>query len=130
MSEISELMASNDPMATPVVSLGPPPPQIHPESSPQEQASVLREKYTEQLPPVQNTSQQKSAKSTSKLTADQKLTVIVGICTFIVLLPNVQQLLTTQLPILTSNSTLHVVMNSVLVSLVFATMRDHFGEFI
>eukprot|EP00965_Chrysotila_dentata_P129684 4287549-Pleurochrysis_carterae.AAC.1 len=61
----------------------------------------------------------------TKLTYEQRLSVVVACCAFIVLLPNVQQLVTQQLPVLNSNATLHVLFNSVSISILFFLMRDH-----
>ena len=129
MSDIAELMASNDPMATPVMSLGPaPPPPMNTSPPPGvNNTAIMQEKQLEQMstviPDYNKPKQQKS-----KLSADQKTAIVVGICTFVVLLPNVQQLLAQQLPVLTTNSTLHVVTNSVLVAFIFMYMKDHIGD--
>lgn len=129
MSDIAELMASNDPMATPVMSLGPaPPPPVN--TSPHlggNNTPTMHEKQLEQMSSIfPDSAKPKSSKT--KLTPDQKTAVVVAICTFIVLLPNIQQLLTQQLPVLTTNSTLHLVTNSILVAFVFMYMKDHIGE--
>lgn len=132
MSDIAELMASNDPMATPVMSLGPaPPPPVNTSPPPGvNNFATMHEKQIEQMSPlsgiIPDTAKPKSFKT--KLTVDQKTGVIVAICTFLVLLPNVQQLLTQQLPVLATNSTLHLVTNSILVAFVFMYMKDHIGE--
>ena len=133
MSDIAELMASNDPMATPVMSLGPAPPPLPMNTSPPpgvNNTSTMHEQQIEQMSPLSgvypDTAKPKSSKT--KLAPDQKTAVVVAICTFLVLLPNVQQLLTQQLPVLTTNSTLHLVTNSTLVALVFMYMKDHIGE--
>jgi hypothetical protein len=132
MSDIAELMASNDPMATPVMSLGPaPPPPMNTSPPPGvNNTATMHEKQIEQMSPLSGMlpDSAKSKNSKTKLNPDQKTAIIVSICTFIVLLPNVQQLLTQQLPVLTTNSTLHLITNSVLVAVVFMYMRDHIGE--
>ena len=134
MSDIAELMASNDPMATPVMSLGPaPPPPMNTSPPPGvNNTANMHEKQIEQLSPLTNMLPEsaKAKSSKTKLTADQKTAIIVGICTFLVFLPNVQQLLTQQLPVLTTNNTLLVVTNSILVAFVFMYMKDHIGEFL
>ena len=132
MSDIAELMASNDPMATPVMSLGPsPPPPVNTSPPPGvNNTATMHEKQMEQMSPLAgmlpDSSKSKSQKS--KLSSEHKTAVVVGICTFIILLPNVQQLLVQQLPVLTTNSTMHVVTNSILVAFVFLYMKDHIGE--
>ena len=132
MSDIAELMASNDPMATPTMSLGPaPPPPMNTSPLPGvNNVATMHEKQIEQMSPlsgiIPDTTKPKSFKT--KLTLDQKTAVIVAICTFLVLLPNVQHLLTQQLPVLATNSTLHLVTNSTLVAFVFMYMKDHIGE--
>ena len=132
MSDIAELMASNDPMATPVMSLGPAPPSPINTSPPTgvNNVATMHEKQIEQMSPlsgiIPDTAKPKSSKT--KLTPDQKTAVVVAICTFIVLLPNVQQLITHQLPVLATNSTLHLVTNSTLVAFVFMYMKDHIGQ--
>jgi hypothetical protein len=132
MSDIAELMASNDPMATPVMSLGPaPPPPMNTSPPPGvNNTATMHEKQIEQMSPLSGMlpDSAKSKGSKTKLNPDQKTAIIVAICTFIVLLPNVQQLLTQQLPVLTTNSTLHLITNSVLVAVVFMYMKDHIGE--
>ena len=133
MSDIAELMASNDPMATPVMTLGPAPPPPPMNTSPPpgvNNIATIHEKQIEQMSPLSNIipDSSKSKSSRTKLSADQKTAVVVAICTFLVLLPNVQQLLTHQLPVLTTNSTLHLVTNSTLVAFVFMYMKDHIGE--
>lgn len=134
MSDISELMASNDPMATPVMSLGPaPPPPMNTSPPPGvNNTAAMHDKQIEQMSPLSSMlpDSTKSKNLKSKLNPEQKTAVVVGICTFIVFLPNVQQLLTQQLPVLTTNSTLLVVTNSVLVAFVFLYMKDHIGEFL
>ena len=134
MSDIAELMASNDPMATPVMSLGPaPPPPMNTAPPPGvSNTATMHDKQIEQMSPLVGMLPD-SAKSNrnsqkTKLNADQKIAIVVGICTFLVFLPNVQQLLTQQLPVLTTNSTLLVATNSVLVAFVFMYMKDHIGE--
>lgn len=132
MSDIAELMASNDPMATPVMSLGPaPPPPMNTSPPPGvNNTATMHDKQIEQMSPYANMLPDsiKSKNQKTKLNPDQKMAIVVGICTFIVFLPNVQQLLTQQLPVLTTNSTLQVVTNSVLVAFVFMYMKDHIGE--
>ena len=97
MSDIAELMASNDPMATPVMSLGPAPPSPMNTSLPPgvSNTSTMHEKQIEQMSPMAAMlpDSAKSKPSKTKLNADQKTAIVVAICTFIVFLPNVQQLL-------------------------------------
>jgi ABC-type bacteriocin/lantibiotic exporter with double-glycine peptidase domain len=125
MSEIADLMASNDPMVTPVMSLGPAPPlNTSPESAAGSNTAIMHEKQLEQLSPLANVIP-KVSMSKSKLTMEQRVTLIVAICAFVVLLPNVQQMVLNQLPVLTSNATLHVLANSVLIAVLFYTMKDH-----
>ena len=130
MSEIADLMASNDPMATPVMSLGPsPPPPVNTSQDGASNTAALHEKQIEQMSPLANLiPEQKKGMSKSKLGVDQKLSIIVSICAFIILIPNVQQLLVSQLPVLTTNTTLHVVANSALIGLLFMYMKDHISE--
>lgn len=129
MSDIEELMASNDPMATPVMSLGPAPPPMNTSPPPGvNNTASMHEKQIEQMSPLPSIMPGKSKSSKTALTPDQKSAVVVAICTFLVLLPNIQQLLTQQLPVLTTNSTLHLVTNSILVAFVFMYMKDHLGE--
>lgn len=132
MSDIAELMASNDPMATPVMSLGPaPPPPMNTSPPPGvNNTATMHEKQIEQMSPLSSImpDSAKSKSSKTKLTPDQKTAVVVAVCTFLVLLPNIQQLLTQQLPVLTTNSTLHLITNSVLVAFVFMYMKDNIGE--
>lgn len=131
MSDIAELMASNDPMATPVMSLGPAPPQNTSPPPGVGNTAAMHEKQIAQMSPLSQVlpDEAKAPRGKgSRLSPEQKAAVIVGICTFIVLLPNVQQLLTSQLPVLTSNGTLHVVTNSVLVAFLFFYMKEHISE--
>ena len=132
MSDIAELMASNDPMATPVMSLGPAPPLPMNTSPPPgvNNTASMHEKQIEQMSPLSGIlpDSAKSKSSKTKLSSDQKTAIVVAVCTFIVLLPNVQQLITQQLPVLTTNSTLHLITNSALVAIVFMYMKDHIGE--
>lgn len=132
MENIEELMASNDPMATPVMSLGPSPPNSTNMFPPQgmsnnSNTSELHEKQLEQMSNV-IPDVSKDKKQKSKLTQDQKTALVVGICSFIVLLPNVQDIILQQLPVMTTNKTLHVLINSVLISFVFLYMKDHFND--
>lgn len=132
MSDIAELMASNDPMATPVMSLGPaPPPPMNTSPPPGvSNTASMHEKQIEQMSPLSGIlpDSTKSKSSKTKLTSDQKTAIIVAICTFIVFLPNVQQLLTSQLPVLSTNNTFLLLTNSTLVALVFLYMKDNIGE--
>tara|TARA_Y100000389_G_C17378070_1_gene472759 strand:- start:665 stop:1069 length:405 start_codon:yes stop_codon:yes gene_type:complete len=132
MSDIAELMASNDPMATPVMSLGPaPPPPMNTSPPPGvNNTATMHDKQIEQMSPLMGVlpDSSKSKPSKTRLKPDQKTAIVVAICTFLVLLPNVQQLLTQQLPVLTTNNTLHLVTNSILVAFVFMYMKDHIGE--
>lgn len=133
MSDIAELMASNDPMATPVMSLGPAPPAPMNTSLPPgvNNTAVMHDKQIEQMSPLAGVfpgSTKSNSPSKTKLSPDQKAAIVVAICAFLVLLPNVQQLLTQQLPVLTTNNTLHLVTNSTLIALVFMYMKDHIGE--
>uniref|UniRef100_A0A6C0IXT0 Uncharacterized protein n=1 Tax=viral metagenome TaxID=1070528 RepID=A0A6C0IXT0_9ZZZZ len=132
MSDIAELMASNDAMATPVMSLGPaPPPPMNTSPPPGvNNTATMYNKQIEEMSPlsgiIPETAKSKSSKT--KLTADQKTAVVVAICTFLVFLPNIQKVLTQQLPVLATNSTLHLVTNSTLVAFVFMYMKDHIGQ--
>lgn len=128
MSDIAELMASNDPMATPVMSLGPaPPPPMNTSPPPGvNNTTDMHEKQIEQMSPINMLNSGK--KSKTKLSLDQKSAIIVAICTFLVLLPNVQQLLTQQLPVLATNSTVLLITNSTLVAFVFMYMKEHIVE--
>jgi len=132
MSDIAELMASNDPMATPVMSLGPaPPPPMNTSPPPGvSNTASMHEKQIEQMSPLSGIlpDSTKSKSPKTKLTSDQKTAIIVAICTFIVFLPNVQQLLTSQLPVLSTNNTFLLLTNSTLVALVFLYMKDNIGE--
>jgi hypothetical protein len=132
MSDIAELMASNDPMATPVMSLGPaPPPPMNTSPPPGvNNTASMHEKQIEQMSPLSGIlpDSTKSKSPKTKLTPDQKTAIIVAICTFIVFLPNVQQLLTSQLPVLSTNNTFLLLTNSTLVALVFMYMKDNIGE--
>ena len=132
MSDIAELMASNDPMATPVMSLGPaPPPPMNTSPPPGvNNTATMHDKQIEQMSPLMGVlpDSSKSKPSKTRLKPDQKTAIVVAICTFLVLLPNVQQLLTQQLLVLTTNNTLHLVTNSILVAFVFMYMKDHIGE--
>lgn len=125
MSDIADLMASNDPMATPVMSLGPAPPtNTTPQTGQPDVTSVMHEKQIEQISPLSQVLPDKKV-TKSKLTPEQRVSIVVAICAFIVLMPNVQQLLTQQLPVLSSNATLLVISNSALIAGLFFVMRDH-----
>ena len=132
MSEIADLMASNDPMATPVMSLGPsPPPPLNTsqDGTSNSNTAALHEKQIEQMSPLANLiPDQKKGGSKSHLSVDQKLSIVVSICAFIIMIPNVQQLLVSQLPVLTTNTTLHVVVNSALIGILFLYMKDHISD--
>lgn len=127
MSEISDLMASNDPMATPVMNLGaPPPPPVNTMPGPTD-PSLYDRSVEMQVPGLSGTPPQteaRQAQTKSKLTTEQKLTVVVAICAFIVLIPNVQQLLNQQLPVLSSNATLQVLVNAAFIAALYHVMKD------
>lgn len=128
MSEISDLMASNDPMATPVMSLGPPPPVNTSPPPGVHDTQAIHEKQVEQMAPLSSIIPKATPKSMSKLKPEQKTSIVVGICAFLILLPNVQQMLNQHLPVLSSNATLHVVANSTLIALLFFALKDHISD--
>ena len=133
MSDITELMASNDPMATPVMSLGPSPPQVSPgdamdrrEQNPPPFPQSMTHMMPVEPPSNNNATLPPGRRGNLNLTREQQDCVVVVVCAFVVLLPNVQALLTQQLPVLKSNETLFVLVNSVLIALLYFFVRDSF----
>ena len=131
ISDISDLMASNDPMATPVMSLGPPPPQ---NTSPHIQGENVAQMHEQHVAMAHQADEEPVAKpkptNKSKLTVEQRVAIVVGCCAFIILLPNVQQVINQRLPVLTSNSTLQVLANSAFIGLLFFVLREHIMDLI
>jgi len=130
ISEISDLMASNDPMGTPVMALGPPPPV---NTTPQIQGENTSQLHEQQIAMTHQNIEEpivhkKSRNSHSKLTLEQRIAIVVSCCVFIILIPNVQQLLVNQFPVIVSNATLHVTVNAILVGLLFYFLKDQMLE--
>ena len=130
MSEISELMASNDPMATSVMSIGPSPP-VNTTPSMSEATAQIHEKQLEAFTSNNPLSAGNNSKETTtkrklhKLNAEQREAFVVACCAFIVLLPNIQQMILQQLPVLGTNSTLLTLVNAALVGLVYFGLKEH-----
>lgn len=129
MSEISELMASNDPMATSVMSIGPAPP-VNTTPSMSEATAQIHEKQVEAFTtnnPLSsgNVSRETTKRKMHKLNVEQREALIVACCAFIVLLPNIQQMILQQLPVLGTNSTLYTLVNSVLIGLIYFGLKEH-----
>ena len=128
MSEIPDLMASNDPMGTPVMALGPPPPM---NTTPDFQQPLHMQMQPPETEPMQRPVQ-KAAPKTSHLGLpnETKVSIVVASVAFLVLLPNVQQMLLAQLPVLANNATLHTMANSILIGVLFFYMRDNIMDLI
>ena len=130
MSEISDLMASNDPMATSVMSLGPSPP-TNTTPSMSEATAQIHEKqvdaFTTNNPMSANnmSARDNSKRKLQKLSIDQREGFVVSCCAFIVILPNIQQMLLQQLPVLGSNSTLLTLVNAMLVGVLYYMLKEH-----
>lgn len=129
MSEISELMASNDPMATSVMSIGPAPP-VNTTPSMSEATAQIHEKQVEAFTtnnPLSagNVSKDATKRKLHKLNSEQREAFIVACCAFIVLLPNIQQMILQQLPVLGANSTLLTLVNAALVGLAYFGLKEH-----
>lgn len=130
MSEISELMASNDPMATSVMSIGPSPP-VNTTPSMSEATAQIHENQVEAFTtnnPLSagNVSKESAAKrKLHKLSSEQREAFVVACCAFVVLLPNIQQMILQQLPVLGTNSTLLTLVNAALIGLVYFGLKEH-----
>ena len=135
MSEISDLMASNDPMATSVMSIGPSPPVNTTPPSRGEAPAQIHEgqvqAYTS-APPSRRAGgaggaggQGTPRRKMQKLNAEQREAFVATCCAFIVLLPNIQQMLLQQVPVLGTNSTLLTLVNASLVGILFFVLREH-----
>lgn len=68
--------------------------------------------------------------ASSALNAEQRLAMVVACLAFVVLLPNVQELLVKQLPFLSNNYTLLSVANAVLIGLSVFFLKEHVGSFL
>jgi hypothetical protein len=130
MSEISELMASNDPMATSVMSVGPAPP-VNTTPSISEATAQIHEKQVEAFTTNNPLSAGNVSKDTvtkrklHKLNSEQREAFVVACCAFIVLLPNIQQMILQQLPVLGTNSTLLTLVNAALVGVAYFGLKEH-----
>lgn len=130
MSEISELMASNDPMATSVMSIGPSPP-VNTTPSMSEATAQIHEKHVEAFTTNNPLSAGNVSKDTAtrrklhRLNSEQREAFVVACCAFIVLLPNIQQMILQQLPVLGTNSTLLTLVNAALVGLVYFGLKEY-----
>lgn len=123
MSEISDLMASNDPMATSVMSIGPAPP-VNTTPSISEATAQIHEKQVDAFTtPALNGSNAK--RKLHKLNLEQREAFVVACCAFVILLPNIQQMIVQQLPVLGANSTLFTLVNAALVGLVYFGLKEH-----
>lgn len=130
MSEISELMASNDPMATSVMAMGPSPP-VNTTPSMSEATSQIHENQVEAFKTNNSLSSGNvsreipTKRKLQKLNAEQREAFVVACCAFIVLLPNIQQMLVQQLPVLGTNSTLFTLVNCSLIGLIYFGLKEH-----
>ena len=140
MSEISDLMASNDPMATSVMAIGPSPP-VNTTPSMGEATAQIHESQVQAYtsdPPSRRAGgaggmggmggmggQGTPRRKMQKLNTEQREAFVATCCAFIVLLPNIQQMLLQQVPILGTNSTLLTLVNASLVGILFFGLREH-----
>jgi hypothetical protein len=129
MNEMNELLASNDPMGTPIAAIGPPPPiNTTPQGGSNQNVAVMHERTVEQQLAPPTTPQKKPPQS--GITQAQREAFAIACCAFIVLLPNVQQLMHANLPVLASNTTLLTLVNAVLVAVLYFLLKDHVLELI
>ena len=128
MSEMNELLASNDPMGTPIAAIGPPPPlNTTPQGASGQNVAIMHDRTVEQqlAPPVKP-----QKKPQSGITQAQREAFAIACCAFIVLIPNVQQLMHANLPVLASNATLLTLVNAVLIAVLYFLLKDHVLELI
>ena len=120
-------MASNDPMATSVMSIGPSPP-VNTTPSMSEATAQIHEKQVEAFTtnnPLSAGNVTATKRKLHKLNSEQREAFVVACCAFIVLLPNIQQMILQQLPVLGTNSTLLTLVNAALVGLVYFGLKEH-----
>ena len=60
-----------------------------------------------------------------KLNTEQREAFVVACCAFIVLLPNIQQMIVQQIPVLGTNSTLFTLVNAALIGLIYFGLKEH-----
>lgn len=126
-AELNELMASNDPMATPVMPVGPPPAMpTHPSSD-----SVAQQPIAPMMqPPVHQTQPPAQQKKKSLMqNSELKEAFLVALLCFIVLMPGVQRTLITQLSFMEDKTNAALVTSS-LVGISFFFIREHLQNII
>ena len=95
--DLQELMASNDPMATPIMSVGPPPAMpTHPGNDSIQQQPIAPLMQS-QIPMVNS---EKPKKKSPLSTPEAKDAFLVALLVFLVLMPGVQAALLNQIPML------------------------------
>lgn len=121
-SELNELMASNDPMATPVMPIGPPPAAPTGPSTDNVQQPPIAPMM--QPPLTVNTQNAPPPKKKSPLqSAEMKDAFLVALVCFVVLMPGVQRTLFTQLSFM-EDKTNAALVTSALVGIGFFFARD------
>ena len=122
-------MASNDPMATSVMAIGPSPP-VNTTPSMSDATAQIHEKQVEAFTTNNPLSTGQISRETKKLNLqklnkEQREAFVVVCCAFVVLLPNIQQIIVQQLPVLGTNSTLFTLVNSVLIGVIYFGLKEH-----
>jgi len=128
-------MASNDPMATSVMSIGPSPPMNTTPSMSEATAQIHEnqvESFTTNNPlSAGNISKEAATKrKLYKLNSEQREAFVVACCAFVVLLPNIQQMMHQQLPVLGTNNTLLTLVNAAIIGLAYFGLKEHILNFL
>ena len=124
-ADLSELMASNDPMATPVMSVGPPPAMpTHPSNDGMQQQPIA----PLMQPPVPMTDAPKKKPNYNPMQSPEaKDAFLVTLISFIVLMPTVQRSILTQFPVLEDRTYLGLA-TAVLTGFAFYYAREHLSN--
>lgn len=128
---MNDLLASNDPMGTPIAAIGPPPPMnTTPQGAGQQNSAMLHERTLEQQLPSTPIQSPKKSRASSGLSRLHREAFTIACCAFIVLIPNLQQIMLGNLPMLAGNATLLTVVNAVLIAAAYLLLKDHLLELI